>query len=279
MKDFPKRTLTALIFGVVMIGGVLWNQISFMILTSLMCAGCLWEYFGMIGSVQTYPAEKKYGYRIFYTLTGFLFFVILMFSANQIIDNLFLYLLILILSLIFLTEIFSGGKRNFQNSALNITGIIYIALPLGLLHNITGLFERNQDWHQGQIILGMLLLVWTNDTMAYIIGSQTGKHKMAPAISPKKSWEGFFGGMIFSIAAGYILSVFVQLLTVTDWIIIALIMSVIGTVGDLFESMLKRNLNLKDSGNLLPGHGGLLDRFDAFIFSIPFVFVYIKLFA
>ena len=164
----------------------------------------------------------------------------------------------------------------FQNITLNIFGLIYIVSPMSLLHHI---LIYNEHWFPGMInpIIGMVLLIWTNDTFAYLTGAQFGKHKLLPEVSPKKSWEGFIGGAVMTLVVAWLLSMWLTTLTLRDWIALALIASIIGTIGDLFESMIKRNLGIKDTGNIMPGHGGFLDRFDAFIFCIPFLFAYLML--
>ena len=134
---------------------------------------------------------------------------------------------------------------------------------------ITAYFEDER-----QDIFGVLLLIWSNDTGAYLVGSQLGRHKLMPRISPKKTWEGFVGGVIIAQLIGWAISTYIKDFSLQDWLIIAGITSVFGTMGDLVESMLKRSFDVKDSGSLLPGHGGFLDRFDAFIFLLPFVAAY-----
>ena len=131
--------------------------------------------------------------------------------------------------------------------------------------------------HYG-IALGYLLLLWLNDTGAYFVGSLVGKHKLFERISPGKTWEGSAGGALFALATAWGLSMLFIQLTTMHWLILAIIVVISGTIGDLVESMLKRSLGIKDSGNILPGHGGMLDRFDAVLISAPFVFVYLALF-
>jgi phosphatidate cytidylyltransferase len=131
--------------------------------------------------------------------------------------------------------------------------------------------------HYG-IVLGFFLLIWLNDTGAYFIGSLIGKHKLFERISPGKTWEGSAGGTLFALLTAWGLSYIFPQIDRTHWLILAIITVVTGTLGDLVESMLKRSLGIKDSGNILPGHGGMLDRFDAVLLSAPFVFVYLALF-
>lgn len=126
------------------------------------------------------------------------------------------------------------------------------------------------------ILIGLFVLVWSSDVFAYLIGSMFGKHRLFERVSPKKSWEGSIGGLAFAILAAYILSLFYTELSIINWIIMAVIVVITGTLGDLSASLLKRIAGVKDTGTLLPGHGGVLDRFDAVLFAAPFVFVYIN---
>lgn len=279
-KIFATRTISAIVFGIIMLVGLLWNQFSFIVLTTIICGGCLWEYFGVVSAVQTYPENKKKIFRISSTAVGLIAFLFFTVPAYNIFLAGYFVLAVPLLFLMVSLEFFSGENRNFQNTALNLLGIFYISIPLGLLHLLLFLQSNvHWGWFPGNVnsVLGLLLLIWANDSFAYIIGSVIGKHKLFPSISPKKSWEGFFGGMIMALITAWLLSMWLDTIRLQDWIVIALIASIIGTIGDLFESMIKRNLGIKDSGSIMPGHGGFLDRFDAFIFCIPFVFAYLFL--
>jgi len=127
------------------------------------------------------------------------------------------------------------------------------------------------------LLLGYFVILWINDTFAYLFGTAFGKHRLFERISPKKSWEGSIGGALISIIAAWLIASFTNSLPLIHWIVIAIIIVICGTLGDLVESMLKRSLNCKDSGTLLPGHGGILDRFDSVLISAPIIFVYIQL--
>ena len=123
----------------------------------------------------------------------------------------------------------------------------------------------------------MFILIWTNDTFAYIVGKSIGKNKLFERISPKKTIEGFLGGLLFTIIAGYIISRYFTFSSPTSWIITAIILVIFGSLGDLVESKFKRNAGVKDSGTIMPGHGGILDRLDSIIFAIPFLFLYYQI--
>ncbi len=142
-------------------------------------------------------------------------------------------------------------------------------MPFWLLDSVA--FEGN-DYSYWKI-LGIFILIWTNDSMAYFTGKFLGKKKLFERISPNKTWIGFFGGLIFSVIASYILSMYKSFYPVWMWLSIGVLVPVVGTYGDLIQSMWKRHFNLKDSGNMLPGHGGFYDRFDSFILIVPHVFI------
>jgi phosphatidate cytidylyltransferase len=143
---------------------------------------------------------------------------------------------------------------------------------------LESLLPHNQPMFSPGIIIGFFLLIWANDTGAYLAGVSFGRHKLFERISPKKSWEGFFGGVVSAVTAAWFLSGWLGVVDRTHWIIIAVIVSVAGTYGDLVESMLKRSTGIKDSGSIMPGHGGFLDRFDSAIISFPLVYLFISLF-
>ena len=153
------------------------------------------------------------------------------------------------------------NKFALQNSLLAIT---YITVPLLLSVILSN--------HNPLLILSIFIMLWANDTLAFIIGKWLGKNKLFERLSPKKTIEGFVGGMIGSVVAGVILSMYHHEISIVYWLVLSVVVSVAGTLGDLFESMLKRNAGVKDSGNVIPGHGGILDRLDSYLFAAPFVF-------
>lgn len=167
--------------------------------------------------------------------------------------------------------IFKKSKLNFKKNTNYLLLIGYIVIPLVLINYIA----MGENGYNPKIILSILILIWANDTFAYLVGKNFGKNKLFPSISPKKTIEGFIGGMIFTIISGILLSkFFIQSKILYIWIIIAIIVSVFSTLGDLIESKFKRIAGIKDSGNIMPGHGGILDRLDSIIFVIPFINLY-----
>ena len=183
-----------------------------------------------------------------------------------------------ILSIIglFLFELFRNEKKPIQNIAISLMGHIYVALPFGFIC----LMEMMDE----MITLAFFFIIWASDTGAYLVGICIGKHKMFERVSPKKTWEGFFGGMIFALITGYIFCKVTEesldsenILILWQWLVFALTVFIFGTLGDLVESLFKRSLNVKDSGSFMPGHGGLLDRFDSAIIAAPVTFVFLVL--
>jgi phosphatidate cytidylyltransferase len=174
-------------------------------------------------------------------------------------------LVVLLFPMIGLAELFRNKKTPFQNMGATLIGIFYVVGPFLLIN----LMRINNETYWP--VLSIFILTWTSDTFAYLVGRKIGKHKLFERISPKKSWEGFFGGMLFSVIAGLLIAYLTDG-DFTKYAIYGVVVSTFGTLGDLVESMLKRSLNIKDSGTILPGHGGLLDRFDAVIFVIPIIY-------
>ena len=169
-----------------------------------------------------------------------------------------------------LMELFRNKKNPFANLSISFAGIAYIVLPLLLINQMSVESGASDSIFP---LLGIFIMIWCSDTFAYLVGRKIGKHKMFERISPNKSWEGFFGGMTFAMLAGIIIAYFLEGQPFVQYAIFGIIAAAFGTLGDLVESMLKRSLNLKDSGTILPGHGGLLDRLDSVLVVIPVIFV------
>lgn len=183
--------------------------------------------------------------------------------------------LCLVLASIFLiTELFRKQKRPITNIAYSIFGIIYIVVPFALLNYIP--LDVHGVAKSPLLLVAFFASLWANDTGAYVTGRTIGKHKLFQRISPNKTWEGFIGGLFFCLLAGFIFAQFDWYLSTIQWMLFSLIIGVFGTLGDLVESMIKRNYKVKDSGNILPGHGGVLDRFDGIFLACPMIIVYLE---
>jgi phosphatidate cytidylyltransferase len=175
--------------------------------------------------------------------------------------------------ILFLLELWRKTKQPLNNMAINIFGIVYLVIPFTFMAILS-----NNPNNGFPLVLGMFILIWINDSFAYLSGRYMGKHKMFERVSPKKTWEGTLGGFLFTIIGGILIAYFTEQEFIF-WIISAIIISPLSIVGDLLESLMKRDLNIKDSGNILPGHGGILDRFDATIFVSPFYFFWIFIYS
>ena len=273
IKNLGVRIATGIVFIAVLMGGILYNQYSFLIVFSLITALALYEFYGLLCKTQN--AELS---RILNTLGGLFLFIggyFFFSSAEKSLITLVPYG-IYVLSL-FISELYLKRTNPIQSLAYAVLGQIYLAIPLSLLSYLAFGYDMDNGAYHYAFLLALFVFIWVNDSFAYLTGSLFGKHRMFERISPKKSWEGFFGGAIFSIGASVIFANYFTQLPLWGWIGFALVMIIFGTLGDLIESLFKRTLNVKDSGNILPGHGGILDRFDSVIFSIPALFIYVEI--
>ena len=271
MSNFLKRTLTGAIFVTVLITAILAHPLSFFILFFFITLVALNEFYNIINK------ENNNHQKVLGICSGLMIYCSACLIASGYVNNSIFLAIIPFITCTFLLELYQNRENPFQNIASTILGVIYIAVPFSLLV-LVGFPIFNLTSYCPHLILGLFILFWSSDTGAYLIGITFGKHPLFPRISPKKSWEGLIGGMILTIIIAIILSNYINEFQLTDWIIIAIIVSLFGVWGDLTESMLKRSFNLKDSGNILPGHGGVLDRFDAVIFAVPIVFIYLHTF-
>lgn len=185
-----------------------------------------------------------------------------------------LLLVIPLISAVFITELYKKNRAPFNNIAFTFLGLFLVIVPFSFFHALGYIGDGVFNFHYP---IAFLLMLWANDTGAYLFGVKFGKTKLFERHSPKKSWEGFFGGVSTSVVVAFILSIYFTENPFYIWAGMAVIISSFGTLGDLVESMLKRSLNVKDSGSILPGHGGLLDRFDGLLVAAPLVYVYLYL--
>ena len=283
MNNFTKRTLTGAGFVSVLIAGLVFHPIFFYFIFALIIMLGLWEFYGL-GKYSKIEAQKFSG-----MFLGLLVFSASFLNAANVIGSIVFILIIPVIVLISIIELYRHTPKPLENIAYTLFGVIWIAVPFSMfnylaffkLHNtelLNNIFDIGRFFDH-KLILAFFLLLWSNDTFAYITGVSIGKRRLFERISPKKSWEGFFGGLIMTIVISLILSKYFDFYSMQDAVIIAAIVSVFGTFGDLMESMYKRSIGIKDSGHILPGHGGILDRFDAVLLALPMVFVYIILFA
>ncbi len=281
-QTFKTRATTAVVFVVVMMAGLLWNEWSYFLLFSIVHFGGWNEYKKLVKKFN--PAYEKVSLLHQYVVMIAGWCLMLFFTNDELkIAGLSLteagfWLGILLMILLPLVMWVEGKLVFFSNILYSIFGVLYISLPLALLVEL-----RTHDWTStGQADLGLVIpltiifSLWINDTMAYIVGSLIGKTPLSK-ISPKKTWEGTTGGVVLTIVVIAVLAYFTQKLSMTQAAIIAAIAAVSGTFGDLFESKLKRMAGVKDSGSIMPGHGGFLDRFDSLLFAAVFVWFFVRL--
>ena len=181
--------------------------------------------------------------------------------------------LLLFVPLLFAAELSRGSQRSLENMAITTFGLLYTAVPMALMMMV-GFVGR--EWEPARV-LAIIFIVWVNDIFAYLVGCSIGKHKMCPSISPKKSWEGLFGGVLFAVAFAMAVGYMMES-NIYAWGGLGAVVALSGVAGDLVESMIKREYDVKDSGNVIPGHGGILDRFDALLMAMPFAYVYMMIF-
>ncbi|MCO6491681.1 MAG: phosphatidate cytidylyltransferase [Phaeodactylibacter sp.] len=274
MKGLLQRGVTALIFGVVMLGGIYGGPYTFVSLFALITALCLWEFFDIVLSKNRRIDLIRRFLGLGLGLAPFLLAAVLQLELVRD-KSLFIAMATLLLFPFifsaFIYELYTKSEHPFVNVAYIVLGMAYIGVPFALLEFVA--FE--DGFFYANTVFGLLVLTWFNDTGAYMVGSRIGKTPLFPRISPKKTWEGAAGGAVAAFVAAGLIFAFSRELRLLDWLVLAAIVAVFGNLGDLVESMLKRSVQIKDSGTLLPGHGGLLDRFDAFIFLLPFATAYL----
>jgi len=282
LKEIYIRTLTGIFFIVAVIGSILVHPLAFFIVFSG------FTFVGLSEFLKLSTVKDGPGKNVGYFVSGMLIYILTALMGLGYIDLRFAYLILLIFFLTFIFELFRKQNASRERIGAWFTGFIYIAIPFGLMNSLffAGIDGLALDETIGissntayriDILIGLFIIIWSSDVFAYLIGSWIGKHKLFERISPKKSWEGSLGGLVFAMIAAYILSLIFPQLNLVEWLIFAAIVVVFGALGDLIESMFKRLAGVKDSGNILPGHGGVLDRFDAVLFATPFVFVYVNL--
>lgn len=284
-NSFLTRALSGAVFAIIVIGAILLSKYTFIALLAAVCVLGMSEFYQLAGRVGAQPL-KVYG-----TILGVLIIggssLILFDVGNGAVEKLAWAIfptLIVAFFAIFIIELYRKKDNPLVNIAATITGIVYVAVPLAMLTVIAYMDANVGIQYSGQVtyspwaILCYFILVWANDVGAYVFGVALGKHKLFERISPKKSWEGFFGGLIVAVTCGVIAG---WLLGQSLWFWggLATVIVATGVWGDLVESMFKRSAGVKDSGAIMPGHGGALDRFDALLLSAPFVMVYFIIFA
>jgi len=292
------RSLSGLIFLIIMLGMLSVGSITFYLLISLIIVLSVIEY----GRLVRYYNITIPTYYI--VLIGLSLFTLSFLASLKVVSTIWFYLILVpLLFFLFVGELYRYHKKPMHNIAFSILAIVYIVIPLSLLNGLvfiereslinnnfldinnydsfisdTSIFIPDQTIiYSPLIIIGYLSIIWIYDTFAYLFGVSFGKHRLFERISPKKSWEGLIGGAVLTLALTFFYPKIFHILTWQNWFILALIVIFSSTFGDLVESMFKRALSLKDSGNIMPGHGGMLDRFDSVFLSAPIAYLYIQI--
>ena len=278
-KNLIVRSITGTLFVAIMVCGFL-NPSAMILLFAIITALSLWEYTGLVND----HCEDVQVNRFISTVAGVYLFVAVAAWRTGIVSN-FAIMVPYVLTIVYLLicELYTGTKNAVNTWAYTMLGQMYVAMPLALVNILA--FEMAHDGSGARydmvLPLSVFIFLWTNDTGAYCTGSLFGKHKLFPRVSPAKSWEGSVGGgvLVLVVAAviGYLANngADAHTLNIYQWMGLGLTVCVFGTWGDLVESLFKRTLGIKDSGNILPGHGGMLDRFDSSLMAIPAAVVYL----
>ncbi len=242
------------------------NAFAFFIVIGITVLVALFEFFRIF-----FPKEKA-SQHIPYFILGLAAYIIIALIGLRIFNYHNIVYLIVIPFLLIMDELFRNNGASWNHITIFLSSILYIVVPFGIMNALY--YTKNATGAYPYILIAMFVLIWTNDIFAYLTGSYLGKHKLFSKVSPKKTWEGSIGGLIFTLLFSLIIFYVTRKFNLNDWLLLAVIISITGTIGDLAESLLKRNVGIKDSGTLIPGHGGILDRFDAAIFATPFVYLY-----
>lgn len=268
LKNFIIRTLSGIVMVATLIGATLFSKLTFVLLLLAITLGGEWEFYRLAKKAGTSPQ------RFVGLMAGTMMIVAAAAALHEILAitavAMVAFMILIPMPLIF--ELYRKSATPMANVGITYAGVIYVALPMALL-TFFPMMLGNGEWKPWSVIL-YIFIIWANDVFAYLFGITLGKHRLFERISPKKSWEGFFGGLLGAMAMGFVAAKVLDA-NVALWIGLALIAAITGVFGDLVESLLKRSVDVKDSGSFIHGHGGWLDRFDALIFSVPFAFIYL----
>jgi phosphatidate cytidylyltransferase len=268
LSNLAKRTLTGIAIVLFVIFSVVLGRYVFASFFLLVTILGLWEFYTLLERAEIYP-NKVLG-----VVAGGVLFVSNALVSLELAPLDVLLFNFLLIFFVFLFELYRNLPNPFTNVAFTFFGLLYVAVPFALLNYLpnpafeSGVYDHN-------IVLGFFFLIWVNESGAYLVGSSIGRHKLFERVSPKKTWEGTSGGGILCLITAAVISLFFTELSLLNWMVIGALVVIFSTYGDLFESMFKRSIKAKDSGRILPGHGGILDRFDGVIMAVPFVFVYL----
>ncbi|MFY0603501.1 MAG: CDP-archaeol synthase [Flavobacteriaceae bacterium] len=262
MQNLLKRSTSGFIYAVVFLSAIIYSLESLLFIVTVFGLFCIYEFGKLIQFKNSIPY--------------FIFLIIVALLYVKTINNkgIISILVVALTGSIQMIAYLYSKKRHYPVTFLQKLDISIRYLVFSLSFIILIPFASNS--YEPYLLVYTLFLIWSNDSFAFLIGKNFGKRKLFESVSPKKTIEGFIGGLVFSIITALVIGYYSELLSVVDWVVIAIITSIIGTIGDLVESKFKRQASIKDSGNIMPGHGGLLDRLDSLLFAAPFVYLYIQ---
>ena len=277
MKNLITRALTGVVFVAVLVGGIVYSPLSMGLLFALVTAMSVWEFTGLVNALPYVTVNRM----ISTVAAVYLFAAFWAYSCGWIPTMGVFVPYLLSLMYLLVSELYQERRHAMNNWAYTMLGQVYVALPFSLLPTLA--FMSNPmcptEVHYRWVFpLMLFVMLWCSDTGAYCVGSMLSKkipYRLFPSVSPKKSWVGSIGGGVLAVAVAMLVAQWDSSLTEVQWLGFAVVVVVFGTWGDLVESLLKRQLGIKDSGNILPGHGGMLDRFDSSLLAIPAVVVYL----
>jgi len=272
LKKLITRTITGIVLVLVMLTAIMASQYSFALLFLIILTASIYEFTNLFKQSEVQP-NKFFAYSVSIILFATTFLI-----AKGIIEIKYFLGLLPFFLMIMAAELYRKKNKVAENIAVTIFSIIYLAIPISLISFLVFPEILTANAYTPKLLIALFSLIWIYDSGAYLVGVSIGKHRLFERISPKKSWEGAIGGTLIAIAASYFISGFIPEIKLIHWIAISILTVVSSTFGDLTESMFKRYFGIKDSGNILPGHGGVLDRFDSLFFAAPVIVVYLKLF-
>lgn len=272
MSKLLTRTITGIVLVLVMLAAMLLSEYSYAALFLLILIGASIEFSQFFSQSKVAPGKWA---SLFVSALLFISFFLI---AKQVVGFEVLSLFPLLFLAVMAAEMYRKKEMPLENIAVTLLSILYIALPLGLTNYLVFPGFQETVVFNPRLLIALFVIIWVHDSGAYLVGVSIGKHRLFERISPKKSWEGAFGGTLAAMGAAWGIARFIPEISLMHWIVISVLVVAFSTFGDLTESMFKRYFGIKDSGNILPGHGGILDRFDSLLFAAPVFVAYLKLF-
>lgn len=264
MNNMLTRAISGAVFVSVLVVSITYSTLTFIGLFYIFMIISVFEFSKML-------QLKNYGIYIIATLL-YISPQLILWKINPFYSN---CIIVSGIILVFITSLFNENTSPIKNIGNYLLCLVYACIPYIFISKIP--FTNTYNSYESILILGVFILIWTNDTFAYLTGVSIGKNKLIERISPKKTIEGFIGGVVSTLIISYLIALQNPILTKIQWLIIGVLVGVFGVIGDLIASMFKRQTGVKDTGNIIPGHGGIIDRLDSIIFTAPFIYLFLKL--